>query len=104
MKQSNERRENNLTVKEGMSGITDWLFFSVFLAASTQSKWLSALTPTLSPRRGSRIWPRWKESVISECRTAHEKSSLSSGERAGVRASLCVYCIDGLAFLCLDLN
>ena len=39
-------------------------------------------------RRGNRLWPRWKKSWISECRAAHETFSLSSGERAGVRASV----------------
>ena len=37
--------------------------------------------------RGNRVWLRWKESLTSEWRAAHENFSLSSGERAGVRAS-----------------
>ena len=42
----------------------------------------------LPPGEGTACRPRWKKSLISECPAAHETFSLSSGERAGVRASV----------------
>jgi len=39
-------------------------------------------------RRGNRVWPRWKESLIGEDPGVLESVSLSLGERVGVRASL----------------
>ena len=40
------------------------------------------------PRRGEVRWPRWDESRIGERPAVLEGVSLSSGERAGVRASV----------------
>ena len=58
------------------------------VAARTAALIQRQCTLRLSPWRGNRLWPRWKKSWISECRAAHETFSLSSGERAGVRASV----------------
>ena len=49
-----------------------------------------ALTPALSPRRGSTIYPRWNGSPSRVVERTCESFSLSLRERAGVRASL--YC------------
>jgi flagellar biosynthesis protein FliP len=50
-----------------------------------QFDWKIALTPALSPRRGSHRRPRWDESLVNEHSTVPKMFSLSFWERAGVR-------------------
>ena len=52
-----------------------------------------ALTLALSPRRGNHLRPRWERSLNSDLVQRWKKFSLSLGERAGVRVSVCLYCI-----------
>ncbi len=63
-------------------------------AVTIQLELRFALTLALSPRRGNHLWQPWERSLNSEPFPRWKKSSLSPGERAGVRASVGFYCIE----------
>jgi hypothetical protein len=59
-----------------------------------QLKMSSALTPTLSPGRGSLLRAHWIQSPFRGCRMTDEMFSLSPGERVGVRAEFPFDCME----------